>query len=137
MCLQILKSYGIFIHIYMRIWKKCINTNFSISYLTKQQPPTVLRRRGCFVKYELCLQILLSELCLQSLIFLHTYLSIFLVYLDVSNAYKFRLVFHVSQDFSWHMNCVCNSPFVNCVFKSFLLYIYHNLQAYLLFGRNR
>ena len=28
------------------------------------------------------------------------YLSIFLVYLDVSNSYKFKLVFHVSQDFS-------------------------------------
>ena len=28
------------------------------------------------------------------------YISIFLVYLDVSNSYKFRLVFHVSQDFS-------------------------------------
>ena len=75
--------------------------------------------------------------CAFKATFFFSYLSIFWAYLDVSNSYKFKLVFHVSQDFSWHMNFVCNSPFVNCFFKSFLLYIYHNLKEYILFGRNR
>ena len=62
----------------------------------------------------------------------------FLAYLDVSNSYNFQLVFHISQDFSWLMNCVRNSPFVNFFFfESFLLHIYENLQAHLVFGRNR
>ena len=49
---------------------------------------------------------------------LFRYLHMFLAYLDVSNSYKFLLVFHISQDFSWHMNCVCNHPsFVDWVLK--------------------
>ena len=134
MCLQILERYGIIIHIYMRIWKKWININFSILYFTKQQSPTVVRMRWCSVR-NVHANPLKPIVPLKHHFF--NYLSIFLVYWDVSNSYKFKLVFHVSQEFTWHMNSVCNSLFVNCFFKSLLLYIYQNLKAYLLFGRNR
>ena len=137
MCLQILQRYGIYyphLHAYLEEVDKY---KFQYFIFHETTTPYSLKAEGMFRKIWIVPANPL-EWIVPSKPHFFTYLLIhFLVCLYVSNAYKFRLVFHVSQDFSWHMNCVCHSPFVNCVFKSFLLYIYHNLQAYLLFGWNR
>ena len=52
-------------------------------------------------------------------------------YLDETDEYKFHMELHTSWNTSsWHMNCACISSFMNFAFKSWFLYIYPNLPAY-------